>query len=194
MVFLKMKWECIFVQLKCNKMVIGAMSPRGGADLARGAIVVIASLKLTKVTLFTRLFYNSKNSIHDIRPFCHPLFCQCSIVNYTSSPFSSEAIMRLESQILLKCSSPTLLAGSPSDAGNSWNAKTVKTRSISFLIHSCSIKYGLCGLINGYYYMTLPIHSHAEVTIAIMYLWQAVSCDILGQGFPTSLWPCTPSA
>jgi len=51
---------------------------RGGC---RGAI---ASLKLTKVTLFTMIFYNSENSIRDIRPFCCPLFCNSSVVKYTS--------------------------------------------------------------------------------------------------------------
>jgi len=31
-------------------------------------------------------FYNSENSIRDIRPFCHPLFCHSSFLRYTSSP------------------------------------------------------------------------------------------------------------
>jgi len=42
-------------------------------------------LKLTKVTLFTMIFYNSENSIRDIRPFYHPLFCHSSVMKYISS-------------------------------------------------------------------------------------------------------------
>jgi len=42
-------------------------------------------LKPTKVTLFTMILYNSENSIRDIRPFCHPLFCRSSSAKYTSS-------------------------------------------------------------------------------------------------------------
>jgi len=42
-------------------------------------------LKHTKVTLFTTIFYNSENSIRDIRSFCRPLFCHSSVVKYTWS-------------------------------------------------------------------------------------------------------------
>jgi len=44
-----------------------------GADPV-GAIWAIASLKPTKVTLFTMILHNSENSIRDIRPFCRPFF------------------------------------------------------------------------------------------------------------------------
>jgi len=37
-------------------------------------------LKLTKVTLFAMILYNSENSIRDIRPFRRPLFCRSSVV------------------------------------------------------------------------------------------------------------------
>jgi len=56
---------------------------RGGSK--EGAIWAIAPLKPTKITSFTILFYNSENSICDIRPFCRPLFCHSSVVKYTSS-------------------------------------------------------------------------------------------------------------
>ena len=29
-------------------------------------------------------FYNSENNIRDINPFCRPLFCNSSVVKYTS--------------------------------------------------------------------------------------------------------------
>jgi len=54
------------------------------ADPGR-AIGAISSLKPTKVTLFTMILYNSENNIRDTRPFCRLLFCQSSVVNYTSS-------------------------------------------------------------------------------------------------------------
>jgi len=58
------------------------------------------------------IFYNSENSIRNIRPVCRPLFCHSSGVQYTSS-YSSEVVMRLDYQILLKSSPPlTLLIGS----------------------------------------------------------------------------------
>ena len=53
-------------------------------------------LKPTKVTFFTTILYNSENNIRDIRPFCRPLFCHCSVVKYTSSFYSSKAGMRLD--------------------------------------------------------------------------------------------------
>ena len=40
----------------------------------------VAPLKPMKVTLFTTILYNSKNSIRDIRPFCRPLLCHSSVV------------------------------------------------------------------------------------------------------------------
>jgi len=42
-------------------------------------------LKPTKVTSFTTILYNLKNSIRDMKPFCRPLFCHSSVVDYTSS-------------------------------------------------------------------------------------------------------------
>jgi len=42
-------------------------------------------LKLAKVTFFTMILHNSKNSIRDIRPFCRPLFCHSRVVKYASS-------------------------------------------------------------------------------------------------------------
>ena len=50
-----------------------------------GEIGAIAPLKPTKVTLFTITFYNSENSIRDIKPFCRPLFCHSSVVKCSSS-------------------------------------------------------------------------------------------------------------
>jgi len=53
---------------------------------SRGAIGAIASLlKPTKVTFFTMIFYNSENSIRDMKHFCRPLFCHSSVLKYTSS-------------------------------------------------------------------------------------------------------------
>jgi len=40
-------------------------------------------LKPKKVTFFTMILNNSENSIRDIRPCCHPLFCHSSVVKYT---------------------------------------------------------------------------------------------------------------
>jgi len=66
-------------------------------------------LKPTKVTLFTVILFNWEKSIRDIRPFCGQLFCHSSVVKYTSSLYSSEAIMRLDYQILLQSISPNLI-------------------------------------------------------------------------------------
>jgi len=52
---------------------------------SRGAIGAIAPLKPAKVTLFTMILCNSENSIHEIRPFCHPFSCHSNVVKYTSS-------------------------------------------------------------------------------------------------------------
>ena len=46
----------------------------------------IAPLKPTKIALFTMILYKSENIIRDIKPFCGPLFCQRSVVKYTSPP------------------------------------------------------------------------------------------------------------
>jgi len=54
------------------------------------------------------IFYNSENSIRDIRPFCRPLFCHSSVVKYTSSLLQyTEAVMALSGyHILLKSPPP----------------------------------------------------------------------------------------
>ena len=44
------------------------------------------TLKPTKINIFTMIFYNSQNSIRDLRPFYRPLFYHSSVVKYTSSP------------------------------------------------------------------------------------------------------------
>jgi len=46
-------------------------------------------LEATKVSFFTLILNNSENSIGDIRPFCHPLFCHSSVVRYTLSLLQS---------------------------------------------------------------------------------------------------------
>ena len=56
----------------------------------------------TKLTFFTMVLYNSENKIRHMRPMCRPLFYHSSVVKYTSSPYSSEPVMRLDYQILLK--------------------------------------------------------------------------------------------
>jgi len=59
---------------------------RGGATVP---------LKLTKVTLFTMILYNSENSIRDVRSFWGQLFCHSGVVKYTSS---LSHVMRLDCQ------------------------------------------------------------------------------------------------
>jgi len=115
-----------------------------------GAIGRSAPLKPTKVTFFTMIFYNSENSIGDIRPVCRPLFRHSSVLilqfgkqhwRYnTSLPsiVSSQQCFEVyaicltivnpwwnDSQILLKSPPLKLLAGSDpaSDmvfSGNFW--------------------------------------------------------------------------
>ena len=41
--------------------------------------------KTYESNFFTVILNNSENIIRDIRPFCRPLFCHCSVVKYTSS-------------------------------------------------------------------------------------------------------------
>jgi len=68
--------------------------------------------------------------------------------------------------------------------------KTVKTWSISFFIDSYSTNYVALSVIStDYYYVTLPIHSHAEVTIGTRYSRQSVSCDVLGERSWLPGWP-----
>jgi len=61
-------------------------------------------LKPKKLTFFTMIFYNSENSIRDITLFDRPLFCDSSVVKYSLLHlfYSSEPVMRLDCQILLK--------------------------------------------------------------------------------------------
>jgi len=63
------------------------------------------------------IFYNSENNIRDRRPFCRPMFCHSSVVKYIIlyPSCSSEAVMRLDYQILLKPPPLTLLARSAPD-------------------------------------------------------------------------------
>jgi len=60
------------------------------------------------------ILYNSENSIRDIRQFCRPMFCHNNVVKYRllRLSFSSERVMRLDYQILLKSPTLKLLAGS----------------------------------------------------------------------------------
>ena len=58
-------------------------SNRGGSR--GGAIGAIVPLKTYESYFIHHDFYNSKNIIHDIRPFCRPLLCHSSIVKYASS-------------------------------------------------------------------------------------------------------------
>jgi len=55
------------------------------SDGSRGAIGTNAPLKPTEVTLLIIILYNSEYSIRGLRPIYHPLFCQSSVVKYTSS-------------------------------------------------------------------------------------------------------------
>ena len=41
--------------------------------------------KTYEKTLFTNIFYNSENSIRDIRRFCRRIFCHSRVVTYTST-------------------------------------------------------------------------------------------------------------
>jgi len=60
-------------------------SLRSGSDPGGGRLGRSLPLAPKNVTLFTMFFYNSENSIRDIRLFCRPLFCHSSVVKYTSS-------------------------------------------------------------------------------------------------------------
>jgi len=56
--------------------------PGADPEVGEGAIGAIAPLKPTKVILYM-ILCNSENSMHDIMPFCRPLFCHSSVVKYT---------------------------------------------------------------------------------------------------------------
>jgi len=65
---------------------LGGITPLPGQGRIQGAIGMISPpIQPANITLFTMFFYNSENSIRDIRPFCRPLFCHSIVVNYTSS-------------------------------------------------------------------------------------------------------------
>jgi len=74
---LVMEWKMIWQNMWRNYQNVFYQKRRSGWSLA---------LKPTKVTLFIMIFYNSEKSIHNLRPFCRPLFCHSSVVMYTSSP------------------------------------------------------------------------------------------------------------
>jgi len=73
-----------FDVLRANKnMKVVTKESNSASNQGRIQEGAIVPLKLTKVTLFTIILYNSENS--DIRPFCSPLLCHSSVVQYTSS-------------------------------------------------------------------------------------------------------------
>jgi len=67
--------------------------------------------------------------------------------------------------------------------------KTAKTRS--FLFSPTVAVQTLWPYQWLLYYVTLPVHSHAEVKIVTSYLWQSVSCD---QGTETGVHYGGPGA
>jgi len=73
----------IFIYYEDSINPIDSSDCRGGSRRGRSP-----PLKLTKVTLFTMIFYHPDNGIRDIRPFCRPLFCHSSVVKYTSDPLA----------------------------------------------------------------------------------------------------------
>jgi len=83
-------------------------------------------LNLQKQRFFTMILFKSENSIRNIRPFCRPMFCHSSVVNLWSIlhlSYSSERIMWLDCQILLKSPPLKLLAG-PAPISRSSNIGT----------------------------------------------------------------------
>jgi len=78
------------------------LAVKGGS---RGAT---APLKLTKAASITMTLYNSENSISSIRVISRPLLFHSSVAKYTSSLFSSETVLRLDYQILLKSPPPNI--------------------------------------------------------------------------------------
>jgi len=52
--------------------------------------------------------YNSENSISSIRVISRPLLLHSSVAKYTSSLLSSETVLRLDYQILLKSPPPNI--------------------------------------------------------------------------------------
>jgi len=78
------------------------------------------------------ILYNSENNIRDIKPFCRSLFRHSSFVKHTSSlSCSSEAVARLDNQILLKSPPPpNLLTRS---APGSWDFWSCICESVDFI-------------------------------------------------------------
>jgi len=82
---------CFYTELKqtvLNSWNVKAMGVRTGVKTGvnpAGTIKAIAPPKTYELTLFTMIVHNSQNSISNIRPFCHPLFCHRSVVKCTSS-------------------------------------------------------------------------------------------------------------
>ena len=72
-------WAIVFLNF-----IFVLLSPQGRIQGGE-EIGAIAPLKPTKVTLFTTIFYNLENNIHDIRPFRRLLFCYNSFVKHTFS-------------------------------------------------------------------------------------------------------------
>jgi len=72
----------------------------------------IAPLKPTTETLFIMILYNSENNIRDVKPFCRPLFCHSNVWSILHLSYSSEAVVRLDHQRLLKSPPLATLAGS----------------------------------------------------------------------------------
>ena len=72
------------------------------------------------------ILYNSENSICDVRRFCCPLFYHRSVAKYLS--YSSEAVMRLDHQILLK-SPPLYIAGWIRPWIRPWNCVQIVMKS-----------------------------------------------------------------
>jgi len=79
-----------------------------GGEAIRGAV---APLKPTKVTLFTVILYDSEYNIRHTMPFCRHCFVTAVLRSILHLSHSSKAVMRIDSQTLLKSLPLTLLAG-----------------------------------------------------------------------------------
>jgi len=74
---------CFYTELKqtvLNSWYVKAMGVRRGVKTGANPGGAIALPKTYELTLFTMIVYDSENSIRNIRPFCHPLFCHGSVV------------------------------------------------------------------------------------------------------------------
>jgi len=71
------------IPYQCTPHIHVARDRSGQGRIQGGTIRAIAPPKPTKVTLFTLIFYNSENSIRDVRPFCRRfLWQQCCHVYF----------------------------------------------------------------------------------------------------------------